>query len=55
MNLVQITAPHFVAGIDYGDGRATPRYAPIIGYMRGWSFDRIRIYCSRKGWMLEVL
>lgn len=49
--LIRITAPHFCAGID------TERklIAPIIAYMRDWSVDRIRAYCRKKGWAMQVL
>ena len=48
---VRITAPHFVAGYDMTRGNI----APIIKYMRGWSLDKIAVYCARKGWTYEVL
>lgn len=46
-----ITSPYFVAGYDLQTGNI----APIIKYMRGWSIEKIRSYCQRKGWSLEYL
>ena len=48
MTFLRITAPHFVAGVSVG-----VLAAPIIGYMRGWSEEKIREYCKRKGWQVE--
>lgn len=44
--LLRIEAPHFCASIKVGIGWC----APIINYMRGWSEERIRSYCRKKGW-----
>jgi hypothetical protein len=47
---LQITAPHFSAGIIVG--KSAPR---IIGYMRDWPRERIEGYCNRRGWkVIEV-
>jgi hypothetical protein len=27
--------------------------APIVGYMKGWSHDRVRDYCAAKGWQVS--
>ena len=48
--MLRISAPHFVAGIVRG-GPA----APIIRYMKGWTFARIKAYCDRKRWTIEVM
>jgi len=48
--LIQITAPHFVAGYDTQSGRI----APIIRYMRGWPLEKIAGYCKQKGWNVTV-
>ena len=48
--MLRIVAPHFVAGI-VRDGPV----APIISYMKGWTLARIRAYCARKGWSVEVM
>lgn len=46
--LVQITAPHFCAGV-----LVSERAAPIVHYMARWSIDQIETYCRRKGWACE--
>ncbi len=46
--LIRVVAPHFVAGIVRGG-----RCAPIIAYMKGWTWPQIRAYCARKGWTCE--
>ena len=43
--LLQIHAPHFVAGVIVG-----VRAAPIIKYMQSWSYSQIVDYCRKKGW-----
>lgn len=58
--LIQIVAPHFVAGIDtfkVSDGvlgwkmdEFDNKCAPIIKYMKHWSPYQIREYCIKKGW-----
>lgn len=47
--LIQITAPHFVAGVVAADGRVTEA-APIVGYMVGWSGARFAAYCANRSW-----
>lgn len=49
MQLLQITAPHFTAGVVIVDGVVTDA-APIVNYMRGWYHSRVLNYCQRKGW-----
>ncbi len=46
--MLRIVAPHFVAGIVRGGA-----VAPIISYMKGWTFRQIMDYCTRKGWKVE--
>jgi hypothetical protein len=48
--MLRIVAPHFVAGIVRGG-----LCAPIIRYMRGWTYRQIAEYCQRKGWQVEKL
>jgi len=48
--LLQITAPHFCAGIEVGK-----RAAPILHYMVRWPVSRIRDYCASKGWRVELV
>jgi hypothetical protein len=47
---LRIVAPHFVAGITRGGP-----VAPIIRYMRGWTYRRIKAYCDERGWSVEVI
>jgi len=51
--VIQISAPHFCAGVVWADGRVT-RAAPILRYMVGWSGRQIDAYCRRKGWTWAV-
>jgi hypothetical protein len=52
--LVQITAPHFCAGIvltfKNGSGWRVTETAPIVRYMKGWLAWRVKAYVARKGW-----
>ncbi len=43
-----VYAPHFVAAYDFQNDRI----APIIKYMKGWSYDKIFNYCNSKGWKI---
>lgn len=54
MTLVQITAPHFVAGLQAEDGRVV-RAAPIIKYMIGWDGGGLKSWCHHKGWTYQVV
>ena len=47
--LAQITGGNFCAGIYLVDDRVTEA-APIVARMKGWTRDRVRQYCSEKGW-----
>ena len=49
INLIQITAEHFCAGVEIEHNKVV-RAAPIIKYMKGWYPDEIFDYCDRKGW-----
>lgn len=48
--MLRITAPHFVAGIVQGG-----MVAPIIKYMKGWTYKEIKSYCDKKGWKVEIM
>lgn len=50
MKAIRVTSPYFCAGIDFSRGNA----APIIKYMKYWTEDRIKQYCLKKGWDLEI-
>lgn len=49
--IIQITAPHFCAGMDTETGQI----APIIRYMEDWSFNRIVRYCHARRWTIHLL
>ncbi len=49
--LIRITSPYFCAGYDI----PANNIAPIINYMRGWHINKIRGYCTKKRWKLEVI
>lgn len=51
--LVQITAPHFCAGIVIDSDRVQ-KAAPILKYMMYWSSLTVKQYCYRKGWKMQV-
>ncbi len=46
---MRVEAPHFVAGLDYRDGRVT-KAAPILNWARGKPLEVVRGYFDRKGW-----
>jgi len=52
--LMRIEAPHFVAGAEVRDG-VVSRAAPILKYMRGWTFQRVLEYARRKGWKVIII
>lgn len=52
--LVQIAAPHFVAGIVLTNGIVTAA-APIVKYMHGWRRDKVSDYCRQKRWQVSVV
>lgn len=49
--MVRITSPYFVAGYDLRNNRI----APIIKYMKNWSIEKIKNYCQKKQWEIEIL
>lgn len=51
--IVQICATHFTAGIVMEAQNGTwivIKAAPIIGYMRGWKWAKVREYVNQKRW-----
>jgi len=52
--LMQITAPHFCAGLETRSS-VVMRAAPIIKYMKGWTTGKVREYCQEKSWKLALL
>ena len=55
--LIRIAAPYFVAGIilvpDLFGVFSVVKAAPILRYMKGWSYSRVFAYCNQKNW--EIL
>lgn len=49
--MIQITAPHFCAGLVIIDDRVVEA-APIIRYMRGWTTQQVREYVRKKRWSM---
>lgn len=52
--VAQIKAPHFTAGLVLWDDKVIEA-APIIGYMKRWSRERVRDYCIVKNWRVMVV
>jgi hypothetical protein len=52
--LAAIDTPHFYAGIVVR-GDKVIEAANIVRYMRGWSREKVRAYCERKGWKVSVV
>ena len=52
--LVQVTAPHFCAGIILKDGIVTEA-APILRWAIGWRRARLSEYFREKGWKAIVV
>lgn len=50
--LVTIDAPHFNAGIIIGENDVVKWTAPILKYMKGWHYVKVRRYCERKQWQI---
>jgi len=50
--VIQITAPHFCAGLVMRDGFIV-KTAPILKYMRGWSYAKMVLYCAKKQWCFQ--
>ena len=60
--LIRIEAPLFVAGIELeesqysdGEGPIVIHMAPILGYMKLWTYEKVLGYCQTKGWKWEIL
>lgn len=51
--LIQITAPHFCAGLLIEAGKVVLA-APILRWMMGKPEDYVRFYCRRKGWAVTT-
>lgn len=35
-------------------GKGPYDVAPIIWYMRGWPYKKVKAYCDKRGWRLSV-
>jgi hypothetical protein len=51
--LIRIESPYFTAGIVIGE--KYNKCAPIVHYMKNWSIQKIKNYCSKKGWKYQEL
>lgn len=51
-SLLRVIAPHFVAGAVLFRGKVV-RSAPILHYLRGWSYEQVWHYVLGKGWSLS--
>lgn len=54
MSLVQVTAPHFVAGLVF-NGEKCIEAAPILKWCVGRSKGRIFSYCRSKGYTITII
>lgn len=52
--LLRLEAKHFVAGIILRYPRPNI-LASIVDYMKYWDSNRIKDYCQRKGWEVNIL
>lgn len=50
MRIIHIDAPHFCAGVLL-NGDVVVRAAPILKYMKGWTWHRVMAYCDKKRWV----
>ncbi len=56
--LLRVTARHFVAGAIFQIQTSEwvcIRAAPILGYMTGWTSQKAKDYCRKKGWEWEAI
>jgi hypothetical protein len=53
--LIQITAPHFCAGVVVAPNGVGRSAAPILRYMVGWTFPQIVQYCTKKRWHVRII
>jgi hypothetical protein len=53
-HLFRIASSFFCAGLEIRQNTVILA-APIIKYMIGWSKERVILYCTSKGWKLEVV
>jgi hypothetical protein len=53
--LARITAPHFVAGLEFSAAGVCVLAAPILQWAVGRKARDVHAYCQRKGWKIERL
>jgi hypothetical protein len=55
-DLIRITSNYFCAGAELHPlNLICVKSANIIKYMIGWKFGKIKSYCDKKKWKLEML
>lgn len=52
--LIRVTAPHFVAGVEFKNGRCV-RAAPILKWAKGMTFNELFAKCKEKKWIATVV
>lgn len=54
----RIVSGFFVVGIEVRqlcNFKNVNKCPPIIGYIKNWSFNKVKSYCGKRGWELEIL
>ena len=52
MSTVLLKSDFFTCGIVVKDKKVIEA-APIVGYMKGWSSEMVKSYCTKRGWTYE--
>jgi hypothetical protein len=52
-HLISIETSYFSAGLVIGE--KYNKCAPILHYMKDWDIQKIKNYCSKKGWKFQDL
>lgn len=47
--MIIILAPSFTSAVIIDNGKVS-KAAPIVKYMKGWTWDTVILYCEEKGW-----
>ena len=55
MRVLQIVSNYFAVGISISRKGVIEDAAPIISYMKGWSIEKVKHYCIRKGWIITEI
>lgn len=53
--IVQVRGPNFTAGVVFSRAEVATQAAPIIKWMKGWSFHQVVSYCKKRNWSCEVI